>query len=908
MFTWLILLALIWPALWLIRVVMTTRLLMGLEFRRQKAVAVPLAEIPPHLQEAALPWISQLEQAGFCLLGGWRVEWEGESAFDEEAVILILRTHPIRAVVKPYGESARSGECWISLRTTTGEGFEIVTASYAPEQLVPLPLGMEVEVLTGATMGDLLERHRARIVAAASSAWVCHDLESAVIREQSIRDACFNHLGASGDLTEREGRGFSYRVWPALRCAVQLLRRALALKKSRRIQPAPAVRELSANSQATFDVGHYRQRIALMSGRFSLRTKAVITVGSGLLFAAVLAWRYSPVVALTLVVALAIHEGGHLLGMKWFGYRDTHLLFIPFFGGVAVAHDDKVLKPWQHIVIILLGPLPGIFIGLALLTFTGSNAGPAWLFQAAVTVLVLNAFNLLPILPLDGGQIVDFAFASRFPKARVLFLAVSALGLLLLAVTLDGVKLLVGVAILMLLRLRTEWRLAGVRRAVRNEFPDGGDEEPIVRRLLEHMREPEWKKTPMSQRLGVVQGMQQVLRMSRPGFGTVCFAILGYTAPLWMGAPLAVWAAMRKGEAQVRRAEVRATAAGLMEPVTSPQIAEIAPSENAGVQYAKAEALAGDGSMRRSVGSHEAEVVALLREAAHMRIFIPIPVTERATAGRMGVFAGFGHGGLVIHLTSAADETLRVQQPMEALALAIDALRLVRLMDTAPGWYSWEMHQVSVSAAWTTVEAVLASGVKLPQAMLAELRALTDEGAVISFAAVAMPQGMLRQVHVMDDYALRLGGSRSRWVLVALEKFNPASATLKADTINRAVEVQGYLQSIQRGEWPKFVVDSKNSDGAIVTIAGLSDVLARLRQARVALALVERRQRGQNPARDQAWEAEVANTQHPFTREPMRFTRQGSLDVLTFSAATVRLWGDELNGDGDITWRVPAGL
>ena len=60
MLTWLVILALLWPLFWVLRVLFVTKALVGLEFQRRKVVAVPVGESPAHLREAARPWIVQL--------------------------------------------------------------------------------------------------------------------------------------------------------------------------------------------------------------------------------------------------------------------------------------------------------------------------------------------------------------------------------------------------------------------------------------------------------------------------------------------------------------------------------------------------------------------------------------------------------------------------------------------------------------------------------------------------------------------------------------------------------------------------------------------------------------------------------------------------------------------------------
>ncbi len=273
--TWVILLALIWPAFWVLRLLLVARVLLGLEFRRQTVAAVAAEEISPHLREAARPWVVQLEALGFKVIGGWLVRWGAESALDEEAVVLVRGTQPVRAVIRPHGDATRSGECWVELRTTTREGFEIVTASHAPEELVPLPPGLEVEVVATTLMTSLVQRHQERIAAVAPTAWVCSDLEGAVVREQSVCDGRFAQVQLSGLLAGREGGSWSYRPWAAVKRARLVIRQAAARKKAAGGKGATAAAEtLSVESQAAFDLAHYRQMVALTGGRLSRRTKA----------------------------------------------------------------------------------------------------------------------------------------------------------------------------------------------------------------------------------------------------------------------------------------------------------------------------------------------------------------------------------------------------------------------------------------------------------------------------------------------------------------------------------------------------------------------------------------------------------------------------------------------------------
>lgn len=131
--------------------------------------------------------------------------------------------------------------------------------------------------------------------------------------------------------------------------------------------------------------------------------------------------------ALFIVPVLILHELGHYVGMVAFGYRRVTMFFIPFFGAAVsgVKHGAPV---WQHVIMLLLGPLPGLLLALALRLWLGPDAG-GWLGELIPWLVIINAFNLLPIMPLDGGRIVDALFFARQPWLAAGFQLLTAAGL-----------------------------------------------------------------------------------------------------------------------------------------------------------------------------------------------------------------------------------------------------------------------------------------------------------------------------------------------------------------------------------------------------------------------------------------------------------------------------------------------
>ncbi|KAF3883844.1 MULTISPECIES: tetratricopeptide repeat protein [Nostocales] len=163
---------------------------------------------------------------------------------------------------------------------------------------------------------------------------------------------------------------------------------------------------------------------------------------------------------------LFFHEGGHLLAMKFFGYQDASMLFLPFLGAVATARkDDATLA--QKFWISLAGPLPGLILGVGLAIASRNGGYPSWVIETAWMSIGLNLFNLLPIYPLDGGQIANLLLFCRFPYTDVLFKIFGTVVLGLLAISQPGFLLLV---LVVLVSIPSNFRTAKVNAQLQQEL------------------------------------------------------------------------------------------------------------------------------------------------------------------------------------------------------------------------------------------------------------------------------------------------------------------------------------------------------------------------------------------------------------------------------------------------------
>ncbi|CAA6803630.1 MAG: Unknown protein [uncultured Sulfurovum sp.] len=139
-----------------------------------------------------------------------------------------------------------------------------------------------------------------------------------------------------------------------------------------------------------------------------------------------------------LIVILIVHELGHYFAMRYFGYQDTSIFFIPFFGAAAKG-DKEHVTPFEEYIVSLAGPLPGIIIGVGIFMYVGGSTELkeiSWVQQYALFSIILNYLNLLPIYPLDGGKIVQSLLFTRYPKAQFYFFLLSFVVIILAAIML----------------------------------------------------------------------------------------------------------------------------------------------------------------------------------------------------------------------------------------------------------------------------------------------------------------------------------------------------------------------------------------------------------------------------------------------------------------------------------------
>ena len=159
-------------------------------------------------------------------------------------------------------------------------------------------------------------------------------------------------------------------------------------------------------------------------------------------------------ILLILTAIVIFHELGHFFAMKMYDYKELGIFFIPLLGAYASGTKHEISQK-QSAIILLAGPLPGIIVGFALHFLNEYYFNDHLLQLTARIMIFLNLLNLLPIYPLDGGQLLNRLFLEENKIIGKIFVVVSALVLAYFAWRLDFYVLLI-FPVMMLLRLRTD--------------------------------------------------------------------------------------------------------------------------------------------------------------------------------------------------------------------------------------------------------------------------------------------------------------------------------------------------------------------------------------------------------------------------------------------------------------------
>src|SRR5687768_10586534 len=114
------------------------------------------------------------------------------------------------------------------------------------------------------------------------------------------------------------------------------------------------------------------------------------------------AWIWGWSFAVGFVLLLLLHELGHVIQLRREGIEASAPMFIPFLGAV-IAAKSMGKDAAAEARVGLAGPILGTLATLIPLGIWLATGEDFWRALAYIGFF-LNLFNLLPVLPLDGGR------------------------------------------------------------------------------------------------------------------------------------------------------------------------------------------------------------------------------------------------------------------------------------------------------------------------------------------------------------------------------------------------------------------------------------------------------------------------------------------------------------------------
>lgn len=504
------------------------RNLIGSRLKRPSIELRPCEGLPPFLEELFRPAAEKLRQMGFeqlhCI---YRESFISHSLAGKWAVV--------------FGNRTESAYAEISFNSNQTEmpGYEIFfTTIYSDDTMLETvncrKYGIVVEIPQvifvdpyALTMEEQWKAHceKAKELVRTKKAFPLASILY-VARHEIAGNQHIDRLVAEGIVKESNKGEYAFRFLRSIPIAGRML---MGMLKSTRIHQARKKKDpiMQHVMPLEADVEAY-QRIESVNRKRPIGRagKTVLLLVSAMLFSLSFGITLSPRTVLFLLGAVLFHELGHFLGMYIFGYRNLQILFVPFLGAVAYGKEENT-KPFQRVIVLLLGPLPGIVVGLTGMVLS-TRFQAQWLSELSTLMLVLNFFNLIPMMPLDGGQLVRTLLFQRFPRIQAVFFAVSAILLMLWSATSkDSFFSIIGMVMFMSVPL--QWRQGGALLRMKKERRElVTDERARLSGFFKILREKPFSGIPFAKKVEIVKLAERELKMAPASWRLITASLFIY--------------------------------------------------------------------------------------------------------------------------------------------------------------------------------------------------------------------------------------------------------------------------------------------------------------------------------------------------------------------------------------------
>jgi Zn-dependent protease len=168
----------------------------------------------------------------------------------------------------------------------------------------------------------------------------------------------------------------------------------------RRITPGRIGTALGGLGLLLLKFGAKLKAVLLLLPKLKVLSTSATMLVSVAAYSLIWGWKF----AVGFVLLLFVHEMGHVIQLRREGIKASAPMFIPFLGAV-IWSKSLGENAYAEAKVGLAGPVLGSAGAAALIPIADATGND--LFKAlAFTGFLLNLFNLLPVVPLDGGRVV----------------------------------------------------------------------------------------------------------------------------------------------------------------------------------------------------------------------------------------------------------------------------------------------------------------------------------------------------------------------------------------------------------------------------------------------------------------------------------------------------------------------
>ena len=159
--------------------------------------------------------------------------------------------------------------------------------------------------------------------------------------------------------------------------------------------------------------------VLLFVAKFKFLASGLTLVASIWAWSLLFGWPF----AAGFVLLIFVHEMGHVLSLRSRGIAASVPIFVPFVGAY-VAMKEMPPNATVEADVALAGPLMGTAGAAACYLIGLATTQPIW-YALASAGFFINLFNLIPIVPLDGGRVVTAISPKLWALGALLLLALA---------------------------------------------------------------------------------------------------------------------------------------------------------------------------------------------------------------------------------------------------------------------------------------------------------------------------------------------------------------------------------------------------------------------------------------------------------------------------------------------------